>query len=426
MTRSLRSTMVALVGTCFALGVIARAEEGGEKQDKCATAEKVAKLLESWKAISEEAKAISAEEKTKQATQLASIAKECPVGSRMGETIGFVRAALEAVIAAEDACAKNCPLSASKELAESDAGKMKAARGKLLRDLGQIASYATAAFPCSSKEACAKEGAVTTAAKTEACAKEGAVTTAAKTEACAKDGAVATAAKSESCEKKAAAVLSSVRGEACEKAAAAILIKEIKGLTCEKKAGELATAIRGEACEVKAGQVLARAAGEITAAAAKTEACAKEGAVGTAAKSNLCCAEGDACCASLKAKAVALKASWDKAPGELTSMCPQRKQELMASFAALSKSCKVVGLLPETVNVVSEGLETLEALNGKMAEWAKANPEALKGVPEETLKAFAENNLLIHEAAEVLRRARTTLNGCSEAKEKKTETALKG
>jgi hypothetical protein len=262
-----------------------------------------------------------------------------------------------------------------------------------------------------------KAGKLAAAIRAEACeTKAGEILAKAATESscAAKEGAVATAAapaaaKSGLCAEKATEILASVRKDACEKSAAATLMKEIAGLTCAEKAGKLAAAIRGEACETKAGEILAKAVTESSCAA-------KEGAVATAAGSEAK-KDGD-CCADLLACAKTLRTSWEKAGGELTSMCPQKKKELAASFQTLQAKSKTVALMPETVLAIAQGMSALDGMNGKLVEYAKANPDLLKSVPEEAKKAFEGQCALIREASEVLGSVSAAMKGCEGAAKK--------
>ena len=373
----MRRVSLTLVAVLFALCGVVRAGEECDKA-RAEAGEKVAKLVASWQAAVEADKAGCPEERAKLNTEFAAVAKECPFGSRLGATLGFARTVLDAALKADSECSKSCPAAKAEttaavaEKSTCPASELQAARGKLLRDLQQLVSFAAAATPAAGgcEKACAKEGTVATAA-------------------------APAAAKSALCEKKTAEIVASVRKDACEKNAAATLMKEIAGLTCEEKAQKLATAIRAEACEAKAGEILVKAA---------TECCAaKEGTVATAA--------GDGCCADLLACAKTLKASWEKAGGEFTSMCPQKKKELMASFQSFQAKSKQIALLPETILGIAQGMAALDGMNGKMVEYAKANPDLLKSIPEEARKAYESQCTLIREASEVLGRVTATLKG---------------
>ncbi len=363
--------------------------------------EKISKVLASWKTVSEEAKNGCPEELAKAKAEAAAITKICPIGSRMGDTLAFVKSVLGSAIAVDEACAKSCPLAAAKEGAAKEASapsttccegaKLMEARTKLLTSLSELAGHAV----CTSS-AFAEKSACCASKETLASAKSGL------------------------CESKAGEIVAKIRAETCDKGAAAIVLKEIEGLKCETKAGEIIAAIRAEKCDQGAAQILVKASSEVL-AAAKSETVTATGAAAKAAES---CAGGDVCCKDLAARATALKASWDKVPAELKDMCPQKKQELMASMGALSQKWKAVALLPETLASIGDGFEALVSINTKMAEWAKANPDALKDVPCESKKAFETQNALIQEANEVLKRIKSaTGGGASACTEKKTETA---
>ena len=385
----MRRVSLTLVAVLFALCGVVRAGEECEKA-RAEAGEKVAKLVASWQAALEADKAGCPDEKAKLNAEFASMARECPFGSRMEATLGFAKTVLDAALKAESECSKTCPAGKAEATAETaanaqcPASELAAARGKLLKDLHQLVSFAAAAAPASGgcEKACAKEGAVATTA-------------------------APAAAKSALCVQKTAEIVASVRKDACEKNAAATLMKEIAGLNCEEKAQKLATAIRAEACEVKAGEILTKAA---------TECCAaKEATVATTA--------GSGCCADMLACAKTLKASWEKAGGEYASMCPQKKKELMASFQGFQAKSKVIALLPETVMGIAQGMAALDGLNGKLVEVAKANPDLLKSIPEETRKAFESQCSLIREANEVLGRVAETLKGIDVAKKGDTTSA---
>src|SRR4030095_12533474 len=206
---------------------------------------------------------------------------------------------------------------------------------------------------------------------------------------CAKKAAVATAAKAEGiCAEKAQKIAVAVRAEKCDNAAAAILMRELGGLKCETKAGEIVAALRKEECEVAAGKVVFAAAEELRAASQKSAAtlastaktsagsacCEEKAAVATSAT----CAGAGACCGDLAACASALQASWDRAAPEYVAMCPQKRKELMARVSEITGRSKVLTLLPESAMTLIEGFDALDALNGKMMDWAKANPELMK------------------------------------------------
>jgi hypothetical protein len=271
-------------------GAAAESTKEGEGAGKCPVAEKVSKLLGSWRTAAAQAKALPADELAKRKARLAAVAKDCPVGSRMGETIGFVKSALSYSLGVEGECSKHCPLAKGEPCEASEA---KAARSRLLKDLDELAGYAACAVSseCSTKEAAA--------------------------------------AKSGSPE----------------------------------------------------------------------------------------------CALSLTAKAGALKASWEKAPADLATMPQEKKLQLQASAKELFESSKAFALLPETVAALGMGFEAIDSLNGKLAEWAKAHPEALKDIPEDSRKAAEGQMALLRATGEVLRSACATAKSCEAECKAKTETA---
>lgn len=430
----MRKVSLIAAGVVFALGGQLFAGEECKKEGQACASEKVAKLLASWKAAVEEDKGLCADERTKVQTALASAAKDCPLGSRMGSTLAFTKAVLDQALAAEEACSKSCPL-AKAEAKEGAAGacpevaKVKEARTALLKDLAQLAAFAVAAAPSGDKAACCKEG-------------EKAVETASSPLGPSKG----TAAAKGFCPEKAGKIVAAVRAESCDTGAAAILLNEIEGLKCEKKAGELVAALRAEACEegarklvISAAEGIAKSSAPAKETAAKSGACCKEGAKavetasspsplgpskGTVAKAGACCAEGGSCGDPI-ACAAKLKASWQKAPAEVAGMCPQKRKELVAAVGSLSQRSKAVTLVPESVLALADGLDALEAMSSKLAEWGKANPDALKSVPEEAKKAFERQGALIGAGASVLRQVREAVKACGGecGSAKKTETA---
>ena len=381
----MRRLVIGFAAVAVAGGLIWAGEECDKT--KCNVGEKVTKLLSSWQTAAEAEKSACAEERAKLNTEIEALAKQCPVGSRVGETIAFVRTALETAVKADEECAKACAAKSESSAAPAipaDMAKLAEERAKLVKDLHQLVSYASGGC----EKACA--------AKT-----------------------VETAVKTGLCEKKIADVVASVRADQCEVSAAKTVLASIEGLGCEKKAGEIAAAIRGEACAVKAGEILAKAASEVCASkkpasavetAVKTEACAKT------------CATSEACCKELAARSQALKASWEKAGSELTSMCPTKRKEMQASFVGLQSRSKTLALMPETISALALGIEKIHGINTKMVEWAKANPDALKGMSAEAHAAFTSQLAAIGEAHAVLAKM-SAATGCAAAcAEKKTET----
>lgn len=102
----------------------------------------------------------------------------------------------------------------------------------------------------------------------------------------------------------------------------------------------------------------------------------------------------------------------------------EKKQQVQASVKDIAERSRAAGLLPETVVALGMGFEALDTLNGKLAEWAKAHPEAFKDVPEDSRKAVEGQIALLHATGEVLQRACAVAKSCgAECKPEKTETA---
>src|SRR5258705_6267087 len=104
-----------------ALLVLVEELKGGA--DSCPVAQKVSSLLASWKAATDDAKGLYHTAQEKLVARLAALAKECPIGSRVGPTVAAAKDVLAAAVASEEARAKACPLSApEKRGARSEAG----------------------------------------------------------------------------------------------------------------------------------------------------------------------------------------------------------------------------------------------------------------------------------------------------------------
>jgi hypothetical protein len=346
---------------CFGLGsvvvllALSRAAVAGEGSACCEkalsdTSGKVEKLLASWKSLAAEEEKLCPDLKAEQQTALASVAKNCPIGSRMGETLGFLSQTLAAA-AADKACAEACKGASAKgedsakgqtaSATECPGARAFATRAKLLASLNELAGHAA-------KAACA----------TSAC--------------CAKDGKLASVCPLEK--------------EKLAKEAAA-----------SRKAGD------------QPADVLVSAE--------------KKGEAAAAGKSG-CCEASVACLKAHGEKAAALKASWVKAGEELASMCPEKQKENHAAFAKIQETSKVAKLLPESLLALAEGVEVLEGIDKHLAEFAKANAEALKSVPAEMKASYERNVSLIHNAGEVLRQVRCATGGGKEACAKEKATAV--
>jgi hypothetical protein len=116
-----------------------------------------------------------------------------------------------------------------------------------------------------------------------------------------------------------------------------------------------------------------------------------------------------ACCEALRARVLALKWSWDKAPADLAKLSDAQKAELKAQGETLAAAFKPAGLVAPTVLALAKGFEALDELNAQLCEWAKGQPDLLKGVPDEVQRAFAAQSAAIREVREVLGSARKAL-----------------
>ena len=207
-------TVVGFLLSCLLARFALSDEKACSKGEKCGTGEKVAKLLTSWKAVAEEEKTGCPEERAKVVAELASVAKSCPMGSRMAETLGFVKGVLAVSFGERAACEKASPQAQAgaetradataeatakaspkeaKEESACELSKVMTARASLGRDLHHLVSFALAAVPGSA--CCEKAGA-------EACKKDekgGAVATTTPTSVAAVASA-APAGKSACCE----------------------------------------------------------------------------------------------------------------------------------------------------------------------------------------------------------------------------------
>ena len=121
-TNTYRFMAIAIVAP-LVLGSAVLSGETGSDGSECPIEKKVTALLSSWKAAGDEASALSPAERKNLQTRLAGLAKDCPVGSRVGVTLASVRDVLGAVIASTEENSKHCPLEkvAAKDGAASEA-----------------------------------------------------------------------------------------------------------------------------------------------------------------------------------------------------------------------------------------------------------------------------------------------------------------
>lgn len=61
------------------------------------------------------------------------------------------------------------------------------------------------------------------------------------------------------------------------------------------------------------------------------------------------------------------------------------------------------------IEVLVEGFDGLEAIQGRMIEWGKRNPQVLRDLPEEALRCFDQQAALIDETRQVLARMREAM-----------------
>ena len=381
--------------------VIGRAAIPGDeccKKTACPAGEKVSRLVESWKAVATEAQGMCPLERGKLSASFTALRESCPVGSRMGETLIFTKAVLDASAAVNPECAKACPAegkcaTGAQAPASETAGSPVAAgekassghevcklmqhRSAMASELRDLVTFALAAMPQSGD----------TAGKPSACGAGATAPASSSAEAAACPNAAAVAASPEA--DRAAAASAGAAG--CPQAA----VGKCCGGTGCAKAAETAAASPAPAAA-------AAGAGKCCGKCPEGKCCAR-------------CPEAKTCTVSccpkvLTAKAQALKASWEKVPGEYASMCPAKKKDLFTTVADLQKSSKVMALLPETVGCLADGLVALDAANTKIQDQVKADPNMLKSVPEELRTRFESQALLVREAKEVLSRVRTAMD----------------
>ena len=117
------------------------------KAGGCPVAAKVTELVASWKQATEEMKAMPVAERDSLHARVMTLAADCPIGKRMGPTMVATRDVLGLLVASAETCAKSCPImNATPEQKQTPAFQaaleLVTARGKLLQDLNQLASYA--------------------------------------------------------------------------------------------------------------------------------------------------------------------------------------------------------------------------------------------------------------------------------------------
>ena len=117
------------------------------------------------------------------------------------------------------------------------------------------------------------------------------------------------------------------------------------------------------------------------------------------------CDEGAVSCPIRIASRIgALKASWADAREEAQALSAQARGEIRAGFAALAENHEAVRLVPASVLALAEGFEALDQLNGRMGEWAQANPEVLAQLSESARRTYRMEVSLLEEARGLLER----------------------
>ena len=125
----------------------------GNAEPECPVGKKVATLLGGWTEAIDAAKAMTPEARAALEARMASVASDCPVGSRLADTFVVARDALAVAIAFEKACSGECPLEAGTRSSDaetartcSEGRKLMADGSKAIHGLHQLASYAAGAM----------------------------------------------------------------------------------------------------------------------------------------------------------------------------------------------------------------------------------------------------------------------------------------
>ncbi len=129
-----KSAMIAIVAcSTFAGSVYAGPVGHGQDLDA---------LLKKWETASAQMASMSAAEMQACGEKMAACAAKCPVGSRMGDTLAAVNAALSFSVASCAANEKHCPLTDADANTYADAFAMKEARNATMSKLHKLSSYA--------------------------------------------------------------------------------------------------------------------------------------------------------------------------------------------------------------------------------------------------------------------------------------------
>ncbi|MFN0060433.1 MAG: hypothetical protein ACKVX7_18405 [Planctomycetota bacterium] len=146
--------IVTALTAALTLGGDAPAAKGDGccKAGGCPVAAKVTELLTSWKDATEAAKAVPAADREKMAARMAALASDCPIGKRLSPTLVASRDLLGYFAQCAETCSKDCPIAKAtdeqkKMPAFQAAQELMAANTKMIKELHQLATYATS---CSS------------------------------------------------------------------------------------------------------------------------------------------------------------------------------------------------------------------------------------------------------------------------------------
>lgn len=356
--------------------------------------ESVAGLLKAWQAAGEAGAKQCPEEAAAVKAELAQVAQQCPIGSRMGNTLAFIERSLAAAVEADEA-AKAAWASVECDKAKAALAQLQpvlAARSALLKDLQALTKQALFVAPASPAACGEKAGEKSQGIQTSVGAKGE----------CEKSKAVQTTAGF--CSKKAVEIVAAVKGEKCEQRSAEIILEALPALKCQEKAAALATAIKGEACEKAAGEILIQAANACEKAAAGTKATSTAAAAG-------CCSEsaGGCCSTKLAAAAKELAASWAAGQEQLLAMPAEARKELFIKADGAMAKCPSAKLMPQTFGALIQGLEALNEFDARIAEGIQAHAELNDAIPAKAHEAFQSECQALHGAHEVLQAAKKVL-----------------
>jgi hypothetical protein len=139
--------LTALAGLVLGATALAVPTPTDPCDGECPIAKAVDPLLASWEASNAKAAALPAAEKEALGAQLASVAAECPVGSRIGATVSAVRDVLAFVGSSQEGCADECAIR-NGTVDSAEARAMLAGRTAAIGKLHQLASFTADATAC--------------------------------------------------------------------------------------------------------------------------------------------------------------------------------------------------------------------------------------------------------------------------------------